>query len=284
MASVLGTGPLAVTTSTGAHAIIPLNLVSYDPASGNAVITGWTPPAGITVQKATDWATYLLNEEELIVDRAPVVAPTPPGPAFLAEAVHPGNEAHNTITLTFTSVPAASNPPSATSYQLEVTVENTYSGLELATLADVIGTAVGGGSKPGLVHLVTPPAPPPAKLPDSQTVLFAHTGAVMQAALATGSFTLEAPGDGGGATTFNVQVSNVADPKFDLKVTWKKSNTGTAASHATAFAYVLNISKPAGGDYGAPPAGTHSYPLTGGGDPGSTPVAATPPKATIPSA
>ena len=147
MANVLGSGPVAITTSKGAHAIIPLNLVSYDPATGNAVITGWTPPEGITVPAAAAWATYLLNQEELTVDTSPAAAPTPPGPAFIAEAVHPGKDTHNKITLTFTDVPAAANPPSATSYQLDVTVENTYTGLNaltLDTLADVIGTTVGG--------------------------------------------------------------------------------------------------------------------------------------------
>jgi hypothetical protein len=284
MANVLGTGPVAVTTSNGAHAIIPLNLVTYDPATGNAVITGWTPPAGITVQKATDWATYLLKEEEFRADTAPAAAPAPPGPAFLAEAVHPGRESHNKITLTVTNAPAPANPPSATSYQLDVTVENTYTGLTQATLADVIGTAVDGGSMPGLVHLVAPPTLMPD---DNQTVNFSTSTPARATLVGAGpadAFVLEAPGDGGGATQFNAVVSGVAGSAFDLKITWKKSNTGTAASHATAFAYVLNISKPAGGDYRAPPAGTNSYALTGGGDPGSTPIAATPPKATIPSA
>jgi len=186
------------------------------------------------------------------------------------------------ITLTI-DAPAPANPPSATSYKLDVTVENTYAGLTLDTLADVIGTALDVGSMPGLVHLVTPPAPPILK-PNNQTVNFTTVAPAQATLVGTGpatAFVLEAPGDGGGASSFDAVVSG-ANGTFDLKMTWTKSNTGNAASHATAFAYVLNISAPAGGEYGAPPAGVNSYTLTGGGDPGNTPIPATPPKATIP--
>jgi hypothetical protein len=288
MASVLGSGPLGFTTATGSHAIIPLKVIDFDSQNGVVIDGGWVPPSGLSAGDAADWASYLLDQGELAVDSAPVVPSTPPGPAFLVEAVHPGDASHSTITLTITNpnnTPA--NPPSTTSYTLEVVVENTYTGLTLETIADVIGTTVDGGSKPGLVHLGSPPALPLPRMPDdNQTKDFVAPDPVHATFVGTGgdAFLLEAPGNGGGATLFQAVVAVTSPTSFDLKVTWKNSNTGTAASHVTAFAYVIKISKPAGGDFGAPPSGQHSYSLTGGGDPGTTPVAAKAAKATIPSA
>src|SRR3954469_588874 len=182
MASMLGTGPLGYTTSSGAHAIIPLGKITFD--SKQIVLdAGWTPPPGMTVQNAKDWASYLLDQEVLTVDAAAVAAPTLPGPAFVVEAVHPGDSAHNVVTLKITnphSEPA--NPPGATSYTLDVVVVSTYHGLTLKTIADQIGTSVDGGIQPGLVHLGSPPVLPLTQMPDTaQTVDFVSAGAVCHA-------------------------------------------------------------------------------------------------------
>jgi hypothetical protein len=288
MANVLGTGPVGFTSKTGAHLVIPLSALTLNSDSSVSIAASW-PKAGSPEDNAADktaaqdWLNYLAREGNFQTAVSSVAVP--PSPAFLATAVHPGDAAHNKVTLKIDNVTPA-NPPSVTIYQLDVTVENTYTGLTLDTLADTIGTAVDGGNKPGLVHLVTPPAPPPTLLPnDAQTVAF-DTSAPAQATLVGAgpatAFVLEAP-DSGGASAFTAAVLNVVAGKtFDLAVTWKKSNTGTGASHATAFASVVTIAKPAGGDYGIPPAGT--FTLTGGCDPGSTPIAAIPPQATIPSA
>jgi hypothetical protein len=203
----------------------------------------------------------------------------------LVEAVHPGTSG-NTIEFILSNVTPA-NPPNMTTLNIAVTVTDTYPGVSLADIADTIGTAVDGGSKPGLIHLVTPP-PPPAltQMPDDgQTVAFAAAASTMQATLvggATDAFTLEAPGDGGGASQFDVAVTNATATTFDLTVTWKKTVTNkTLAEHATAFAYVLNITAPPAG-YGVPVEDT--YTLHDGHDPTTTPTPATPAEETIPSA
>jgi hypothetical protein len=234
MASVLGNGPLGFTTSNGAHVIVPLGAISFD-AKQIVIDNGWAPPSGMTAKDAKDWASYLLDQGELAIDAASVTAPTPPGPAFLVAAVHPGDTSHSAITLTVANAnPVPANPPSTTSYKLDVVFESTYSGLTLETIAEVIGTSVDGGSQPGLVHLGSPPASPLSRMPDdAQTVDFVQDGAVRHAKfVGTGNdaFLLEAPGDGGGAALFNAVVTVTSPTSFDLKVTWQKSNTGNTAA------------------------------------------------------
>jgi len=276
MASVLGTGPVAITTDNATHLTVPLSALSYD---GSVVaIAGW-PPAGSppdALSKAKDWVAYLFNENEL--QAYTPVGKAPLGPAFLVEASHPGTSG-NTIQLVISAV-VPLNPPNMTTCDIAVTAVDVYTGLTLATLADVIGTTEDGGTMPGLIHL----ASAAGSMPKAQKVPFS-TVAPAQAKLAATSgdaFTLEAPGDGGGATQFDVEVTNATATQFDLTVTWKKAGTGkTLAEHATAFAYLLKITAPPGG-YGVPVAGT--YTLHGGTNPSSTPAPASPATETIPSA
>src|SRR5262249_50604186 len=156
MANVLGTGPVAITTANAQHRTIPLGALTSDGTSVSLV--GW-PPAGspddtpAIKTAAGAWANYLLAQGTLQTDTATTSAPA--GPAFLVAAAHPGTSG-NTITLGLSNV-TKRNPPSATTLDIAVTVTDTYAGLSLATIADVIGTAVDGGSKPGLIHLASVP-------------------------------------------------------------------------------------------------------------------------------
>ena len=199
MASVLGTGPVAITTAKKAqHLTISLGALTSDGSSIG--LAGWprtgSPEDTPDVKNAAiAWANYLLAQGTLRTDTSP------PGPAFLVAAVHPGTNG-NTITLVLSNV---TKSPSATTLDIAVTVRDTYAGLSLATIADTIGTAVDGGSKPGLIHLAS--VPPLAKMPDDAKIAsFNPAGTVVQADVKGDggtAFLLEAPGDGGGASQFD---------------------------------------------------------------------------------
>lgn len=273
MASLLGTGPVAITTAQGAHLTIPLSALSYD---GSAItITGWPPVPG-----AQDWVDYLFAEGQLLPFTP--VGKAPPGNAFLVEATHPGLFS-NAITLTISNVKPL-NPPNMTTMDILVSVENDYPGLTKASLGEKIGTAAGGGSEPGLIYLSS--ADPPADLPDKSPTPVAMTGTPAHADIAGGggtAFTLGGVADIGADITYTVEVpaAPVGDA-FDLKVVWSKSVANkTLADHAPLFASIIKITAPPGG-FGVPKADT--YTLQNGADAGSTPTPAAPGTATIPPA
>src|ERR1700752_65022 len=152
MASVLGTGPVAFTSKGGAHVTIALSALTSNP-DGTTTIANW-PAANSPqnnaddIKSANDWIAYLFAQDVLKVATAPTVAP--PGDAFLVEAVHPGELGNHTITLKITnSNPVV--PASATSFSLEVVLENPYTGLTLETIADRLGTAVDQGDDTALL-------------------------------------------------------------------------------------------------------------------------------------
>ena len=286
MASVQGTGPVAITSAKGAHLTVPLSAIQYD---GKNVTIIWTPPDGDMANKdrAKYWATYLLGEGELQVHTAPATAPA--GPAFLIEATHPGLFS-NQITVSIANVTKL-NPPDMSTMNMTVSVENDYSGLTLATLGSTIGTSEGGGSEPGLIFLSS--ADPPTDKPVKSAAPVAMSGAPVHADMASSggtAFTLGGVADIGAGTTFTVEVP--ADPvgdAFKLKVVWSKTVTGkTLAEHATSFASIVKITPPPSGIFGIPAVDpvTHSatIPIAGGADPGSTPTPAVPAKATVPAA
>ena len=271
MANVRGAGPLTITTVNAQHRTIPLGALTYD-GTNFSFVGG--PDDEAERKAALLWAEYLKKEGNLQIAGS--------GPAFLVTAAHPGTSG-NAIKLDLSNVNVTEGkPPSATTLDVTVTVTNTYVGLSLATVADVIGASVDGGEKPGLIHLAS--KPPLDKMPDAQTASFKLAGAIMQAEVKKDgetAFLLEAPGDVGGADKFDVTVANVAASKFDLVVTWKKTVAGeTLDKHVAAFAYVLAITKPPEG-FGNPAAGQIT--LQDGADP--IPVTpATPAKAVGPAA
>jgi hypothetical protein len=269
MAAILaiGAGPVALTSDNGAHLTIPLSALTFE--NGAIKISGWPPydhapndPDGTAFkQLVTDWLGYLVGQQLLKPDTSGAAAPA--GPAFLVEAQHAGANG-NDIALAISNV-NPQVPPSTTTFDLTVDVTDTYKDLTLATIADIIGTSVDGGSKPGLVFLDTSVAPS-GKMPAAATVSL--TGSPLRAQFADANnqpaVTLGAPGDGGGGT-FSAQITVTAADKFDLKVTWSKTLANkTIADHTVAFQYVVKLSKPLG-DYGVPKAETIT--LSGGADP-----------------
>jgi hypothetical protein len=290
MANLLGTGPVAITTATGAHLTIPLSALTYD---GSAItFTGW-PPAGSPIDTAANktaaknWVGYLFGQGELIADTPGGTAL--PGPAFLVEATEPGFLG-NGIAFTISDVGAPANPPAVTTMTLEVTVVNDYPGLTPATIANTIGTTAGGGSKPGLVHVV----PGTIQMPDatpSPIAFVAIPGAPPQPLQASvpGSggtaFVLEAPPDGG-AGKFEATVTLPATPDgtFDLNITWHKKATDTLANLPGLFAYVVKITAPPGG-FAVPAVDSSTHIATilfnGGTDPANVTSPAKPAGATV---
>jgi hypothetical protein len=264
---VIGTGPVPVTTN-GAHKTIPLGALTFDANNNISFADDW-PPGDTKADQATKqaaamaWLNFLVQDAQLAPAATGATGKTP---AFLIEATHAG-AAGNAITLTISDV-MPQLPLETMTFDLEIDIVNTYAGLTLATIAGTIGTTAGSGSRPGLVFLGS--AAPPTKLPDGVGNPMHVTGTPPHADVKNGpdvAFTLDAPGDGGGAGTFDVEVSApAADHSFDLKVTWKKKVVGkTLGDHAMAFGYVVEITKPLGG-YAVPAAGTIT--LSGGADPG----------------
>jgi hypothetical protein len=280
MASVQGTGPVAITTAKGAHLTIPLSALTY--SQGAITISGWTAPDSDTQTAAQNWASYLLGQSDLAPAPSPTTAPA--GPAFLLEATHPGLLSSQ-ISVAISGVTAA-NPPDASTIDMTVSVTNAYSGLTLATLGSTIGTSEGGGSQPGLVFLSS--ADPPSDLPVGSASAVEFSGDPPKAVIACGNgtqFTLTGVADIGTGTTFTVEVPAPVAGKFELDVVWSLAVTDKKPSELPAlFQSVVKITAPSAG-FGVPKELT--YPLTNGADPDPTaipPTPAVPAKATVPSA
>lgn len=276
MAQVFAPGPLAITTSTGAHKVVPLNMLSTTPSGKIEVSTEWVDASDSGLKKqAEDWANYLMSQGLLVVDTS--LPPPPPGPPFFVKSAFPGTEGDGTV-ISIGSVTEAAQSDAST-MKMGVKVTNSYTGLTLATIGDIIGETAGDGAKPGIVFLSSGT---PTLMPDNDAFVFSGTAPPKADILKFGgggiAFTLEAPGDGGGGTlTAEISNSTSGGTTFDLKITWERNETTEKklSELADEFSYVVTITPPPNGIYGVPKSNS-SVTLGGGEDPKPVVEPATP--------
>jgi hypothetical protein len=256
---VRGSGPVDISIS-GKQYSFPLSAFVFD-ASGAVNINPQFPAIDASVQKALlDWVGYLAKQSLLTPGDTPA-----PQPALLIQARDPGSTG-NFITVDIENVQVKAQIGDSTA-DVTVTETDTYAGLTPATLEQVIGKISGGGSRPGLVFLVSQP---------DKTILPAVSAGVRSGAKPytfdfAGVFKVQAKHDDedGKLTTVNVTAVDTNAKTFTLVATWTKSANAVKLSdlidpNKTPFAYELAVTAPAGGLKSVPTAGVVT--LSGGID------------------
>lgn len=289
--TVLGNGPFEYTDpNSGKQISIPLSALFFDPTKNNQLSINskdWPDPSTTTITVPPFVASMLasLAAEQLVVP-VPVASPKP---AMVLTATDTGSTG-NGIKVTITTTPNLD--PTKTAINIKVEETDTYTGLTLATIAQVLGTDKAVGSTPGLVHVVqgtlaasglpgavakqaftlpAPPPPPPPPGPSARSVV--NNNAKTPAPWVT----LEAkrPGPDGAVTVVTIANVNTTANTFDLTASWTKSVTGiTLATLQTSLAnlgYDVIGAAPPSGIFSVPAAGVVQ--LTGGTD-GSSATAA----------
>jgi len=273
---VLGSAPVDITdASTGRLFSIPLSSLYFDGSTGQIKADHW-PEYGSgsgSFKKAVDgWLAYLVKQSLLVSGTAP-----PPQPAFSIKARDTGSTG-NFVTVDFENITVDKNTPGNTTADVIVTETDNYTGLNAATVGNVIGTSAGGGSRPGLVFVAS----------NNPTLPGAASGGKLQSAGAGkpfqfdfgGAFTVQAKHDEAEAVNTQVDVKDIDTnaKTFTLTAVWQKKALGVKLSDlGTKFAYEIVVTPPAGGF--APPA-SGPVTLTGGSDA----IAAAPAQATVVSA
>ncbi|MFT3770710.1 MAG: hypothetical protein QM820_35245 [Minicystis sp.] len=263
--SAIASGPISYFTSSGQRLVIPAGIIAFN--NGAVSIVAGNPTYDTPEIKA--WLERLHQAGFLREGSAPAVQP-----ALNMTAANSGAWGNDMVaTVTYSD---------ATTFDMTVTVTNTYKGLTTGTLKGVLGASATTGSRPGLVYVSssgTPSVPNATVTPTPFTLGAAGPPAVAAKAdiAPSAAFTLTARVAGAAGNKLTASVSDLvtdADPTkstFTLTVVWQDtlasqstSNLTTMASNInTTFGYVLTISAPAGG-YAAPSAGT--YVLKGGAD------------------
>jgi hypothetical protein len=249
---VTGHGPIEF-TDNGEHTVIPLSAFYLDDngvlKSDSALYTGATSKA------AVDRRLHELQKQGVV--KAATLPP--PKPPMVITAKTPG-AAGNNISVTFSNVDTA-----AGTFDAELQEQETYEGLTKDTVKNVLGTAAGGGTSPGLVFVSSAGAPthpadgtyPVIADPDGSENFIAN---ISDGADGT-AFTVQSRAVDAEATNTEVEIKNAADPQnpntFTLVATWKKKVVGLQPNGLQrSFAYEITVAAPAGGQPGLPAAGT----------------------------
>jgi hypothetical protein len=250
---VTGRGPIEF-TDDDAQIVIPLSDFYLDDngvlTSDSTLYTNAKSKAGVDA--------WLKELQAHGVVKAATLAP--PAPAMVITARAQGSSGNN-ISIAFSNV-----DPDAGTFDAELQEQETYLGLTAGGVKDVLGTAAGGGTSPGLVFVSSAGAP-------------AHPGNGLYPVIAdpggSGNYIADI-GDGAGGTAFTVQsravdaeathtvveIKDAADPQspgtFTLVGTWKKPKAVGVqpAGLQGGFAYEITVAPPAGGQLGLPAAGT----------------------------
>jgi hypothetical protein len=272
--SVVGSGPVELTLSTGQFVSIPLSALYFD-TDGTLKADNWPPlknyPGG-DQEVIKSWLAHLVTNN--LVTK---LVAAPPKPAMVVKATDPGS-AGNSVQVQ-TKVTKVDPDPTKTTFDITITETDTYTGLSAATIKNVLGTEKAPGS--GLVHVVDASVKPglvpdqaksPYKLPAPGAPGAAPRVDVVDASNAV-VFTLEAkkPGPDGKGTTVTITNVDTNAKTFALTATWtKKTATGVTVAtlqQGTAglgLGYEVNIAPPTGVTYSVPKDGTVT--LTGGYD------------------
>jgi len=261
---VTGHGPIEF-TDDGKQVVIPLS--DFYLGANGALTSESTLYANATSKAALDaWLKEL--QADGVVKAA---ALPPPGTVMEITAKAPG-AAGNNISITFSNVNAG-----AGTFDAEVEEQETYEGLTKDTVKNVLGTAPGGGTSPGLVFVSSAGAP--TQPANGMYPIIADPGG-------SGNYIADI-GDGAGGIAFTVQSRAVdaeatntvveikdANPNtFTLVATWKKPKAVglQPAGLQGSFAYEITVAAPAGGQLDLPAPGTVA--LRGGSN-GAAPAAA----------
>jgi len=264
---VLGNGPFEYTDpSTGKQVSIPLNALNF--SSGQLSINSGSWPASVPA-----FVTAILSnlaQQGLIV---PMPTPAPKA-ALVITATDPGTSG-NGIKVTAT-VTTPNADPTQTVFSLKVEETDSYPGLTIKTITQVLGTDKKASTNPGLVHVVDgtlAASGVPAKVSKQALTLPASPppSASAQTVINDGSksawVTLEAkkPGQDGTLTTVSIDNVDTKAGTFDLTACWVKTVTGITLLNLkttlAGLAYDVGASAPQSGIYSVPAGMVH---LTGG--------------------
>lgn len=261
MTAVLANGPVTFTDDKGSQMAIPLPDLYFDAA--NIKADKWPPYKNSASQAFKDsvdaWLQYLVRNGELVKDSQAVT-----GDAMLITAKSPGATG-NTIKIVVTNIRDDATVPPNKIFDVTVTETDTYSGLTPATVKDVIGTAAGTGTQPGLVFVSSAAAPGLPAAGDNP-LTGAPAKVKIKQADATTAFEVQAKdADAAGANTV-VTIKNISGESFDLVAVWNKTKTGIKASDMqTEFGYEITVAAPPSGASILTPA-TGAIVLSGGAD------------------
>jgi hypothetical protein len=260
---VVANGPISFSDAQGRAFSIPLSLLYFD-ANGAIQADTW-PLYGDHQALLDDWLPYLQEQGLIREGEAPA-----PVNAMVVKAKTPG-AAGNTILLNIDNVHPDPADNTVTLFDATVIETNTYIGLAPDTVKLVLGTAPGGGSKPGLVFVSSAGDPELPKVGDyplasggagvSSTVDIPN---VDESATAL-SVTARSEGAEGDRTTVTIDDVDATNTTFTLTAEWTKTVPNLEAGElAGAFDYEITVDPPAGGALAAPAAG--EYALSGGAD------------------
>ena len=259
---VVGQSPLSMSIK-GQYVMLPLSALFFED-NGEINATLWPSYADPDTKSAVD---AYLGRLILRGTLRPGAKPTAK-PAFLAKAVSGGAAAQIAIDIANVTPDAAD--PSESAADFTVTETNTYIGLLPAKLMETIGTAAGGGTRPGLVFVTSAQVdlPKGGVYPMGVANAGDAAGVDVPAALGAGSaFTLQTRAKGADAVLTAIEIKDVdtAAGTFTLVANWTKTAAALKMKVlADTFAYSMAITAPPDG-FLAPAAGKTT--LGGGSDP-----------------
>jgi hypothetical protein len=257
--SLVGNGPVEITTATGDLIAVPLAAFFLD-GSGNPQLSGALYQA--------HQAALIARVKDLIAQNLVGAATSPvPPPVLVLTAVVPG-AGGNEIQITFAS-PAVQDPNNPT-VDATLTHSATYTGLAKDTILGAVGDGSAKDSHTEPVFLSTPAT----SLPAVGSYAVDPTKGVLSVPDATDAtksafgLTFRNAPDPAATMTAVIPQSDPASNTFTLTVTWKKTLTGlNAAALRTKFFPQVSGAAPPGAaptDPGIPADGT--VVLSGGAD------------------
>jgi hypothetical protein len=255
---VVAASPVAFSSSDGKYFLIPLSAVYVD-QSGTVKADRW--PLYATYKTIVDPLIAVLQSNGVL---AP--GPEPPRkPAFLATAKTPGASGVAVEIKIGNVVPNTGNPPASIA-DFTITETDTYTGIPVDKLLEIIGNAANGGKRPGLVFVSSAP---PTLLPGPGSFAMAGDPGKVDIPKNGGggnAFSLQTRDGGADALNVSIQIKDVDTTlnTYTLIAKWTKTQAAVAMSGlAATFAYVVDITAPGGG-FLAPAEGTTA--LSGGSD------------------
>ncbi len=260
--AALATAPIGYTDpSTSSQLSIPTSLIYFEDGSAK-----FTPPAGMSASTSADitkWLAALAREGILTSD-----AQAPPVPAMVISAKSAGS-AGNSIEVEITNVRPKPADATKTIFDITLTETNTYELLKPQTVKAVVGTAAGGGDKPGLVFVSSGGNPSQPKDGVYPMTGDPATADIAKADGSAGAFVLTTKAGGADAALTKVTISAATDPAnpgtFTLEAVWTKAAAGIEpADLVAALGYEITVAPPDGGALAPPAAG--GYALSGGGE------------------
>lgn len=268
--SVLGSGPFEFTDLRGNQASIPLGQLVFN-SSGNAEVDGsWPPLSGYSGDQKDVIAKFLADQQKgELFSKAPVVSPKPAVVFTAADKGTLGNE----IEITITTTPGAGGDPFDAKFDVTAEQSESYPGLKLDTIADVLGTDTTDGSQPGLAIVIgTVGTELPAEITDEPFDAASQLKVLDAVDPVPGTaFTLEARKKDPDTAFLLATVKDVDDGAgtFTLDLKWRRTVTNaklaTIAADLAALDYLVTVAPPAPDPFGVPKSVT-SLALSGGTD------------------